>query len=73
MKTYPDGALAVAKQALRDLGFQRQQSAKRVPDKRPMRVGSILHAGRIYLIHADVVAVTSAEVDQLFRFRARLR
>jgi GrpB-like predicted nucleotidyltransferase (UPF0157 family) len=71
--TYPVGALEVAKQALSDLGFQRQQSAEPFPEERPMRVGSIQHAGHVYLIHAHVVAATSPEVDHFLRFRDRLR
>ncbi len=38
-----------------------------------MRVGSIEAAGLVYLIHAHVVAATSAEVEQLLHFRDRLR
>ncbi len=71
--TYPDGALAVATQALRDLGFQRQHSRDPFPEERPMRVGSIEDGGQVYRIHAHVVAATSAEVEHLLRFRDRLR
>jgi GrpB-like predicted nucleotidyltransferase (UPF0157 family) len=71
--TYPVGALEVAKQALSELGFQRQQSRNPFPEERTMRVGSIEHAGRVYLIHAHVVAATSSEVEQILLFRDRLR
>ena len=37
-----------------------------------MRVGSLQHAGRRYLIHAHVVSAQSPEVDELLWFRARL-
>lgn len=70
---YPVGYIEVAKQALSDLGFQRQQSRDPFPEERPMRVSSIEHAGRLYLIHAHVVVATSAEVEQFLRFRDQLR
>jgi GrpB-like predicted nucleotidyltransferase (UPF0157 family) len=71
--TYRVGNLEVAKRVLSELGFQRQQSRNPFPEERPMRIGSIEHAGRVYLIHAHVVADTSSEVEQVLLFRNRLR
>jgi GrpB-like predicted nucleotidyltransferase (UPF0157 family) len=70
---YPVGALEMAKQALSELGFQRQQSRDPFPEERPMRVGSIEQAGQVYLIHAHVLAAASSEVEQLLLFRDILR
>lgn len=70
---YPDGLLEAAKLALADLGFQRQQSRDPFPEERPMRVGSVEHAGRLYPIHAHVIAASSPEADELVWFRERLR
>ena len=38
-----------------------------------MRVGSVEHGGRRYLIHAHVIASDSAEVDVMLGFRDSLR
>ena len=70
---YPDGLLEAAKRLLANLGFQRQQSRDPFPEDRPMRVGSVEHAGRSYPVHAHVVAASSPEVEELLWFRERLR
>ncbi|HMG37098.1 MAG TPA: GrpB family protein [Blastocatellia bacterium] len=73
MVLYPDGALDAANQALADLGFQRQGSRDPFPEDRPMRIGSVLHNGLRYLIHAHVIAESSLEVEVMLGFRDRLR
>jgi GrpB-like predicted nucleotidyltransferase (UPF0157 family) len=70
---YPDGLLEIAKRVLDDLGFQRQQSRDPFPEERPMRVGTVEHAGCVYPVHAHVVAGSSPEVAELLAFRDRLR
>ena len=70
---YRDGHLEVAKRVLQELGFERQRSRDPFPEDRPMRVGSVVHKGKRYLIHAHVVAEASPEVSELLRFRDRLR
>lgn len=70
---YPDGLLDIAKRALADLGFQRQQSRDPFPEDRPMRVGTVMYAGRIYSVHAHVVAASSTEVREFLLFRDWLR
>jgi GrpB-like predicted nucleotidyltransferase (UPF0157 family) len=70
---YQDGHLEVAKRVLQELGFERQRSRDPFPEDRPMRVGSVMHKGKRYPIHAHVVAEASPEVSELLRFRDRLR
>jgi GrpB-like predicted nucleotidyltransferase (UPF0157 family) len=71
--TYPEGRLEDAKRVLAGLGFQPQQSRDPFPEDRPMRVGSVEHAGSLYPIHAHVVSATSPEAEEMLRFRDRLR
>ena len=69
---YPAGLLSTARELLQALSFQEKASRNPFPEDRPMRVGSLQHAGRRYLIHAHVVSAQSPEVDELLWFRARL-
>ncbi len=71
--TYPAGRLEDAKRALSALGFQRQTSRDPFPEERPMRVGSVEHAGRRYPVHAHVVAASDPEAAEMLWFRDRLR
>lgn len=68
---YPAGLLSTARELLQALGFQASASRNPFPEDRPMRVGSLHHDGRRYLIHAHVVSAQSPEVDELLWFRAR--
>jgi GrpB-like predicted nucleotidyltransferase (UPF0157 family) len=68
---YPPGQLAAAREALDALGFQRQQSRDPWPEERPMRVGSVEHAGALFQIH--VIGLDDPEVEANRRFRDRLR
>lgn len=70
---YPGGALDAVKQALAALGFQRQRGRDPWPEDRPMRVGAVAQEGAIFPIHAHVVSASSPEVEDLRRFRDRLR
>jgi GrpB-like predicted nucleotidyltransferase (UPF0157 family) len=70
---YPPGQLAAAREALDTLGFQRQQSRDPWPEERPMRVGSVEHAGALFQIHAHVICVDDPEVEANRRFRDHLR
>ena len=70
---YPPGEIAVARDVLSDMGFQRQSTRDPFPEERPMRVGSVLWSGQRYLLHVHVVAEDAAEAVALIRFRERLR
>jgi len=70
---YEDGGLDKAKQVLDTLGFQRQTTRDPFPEDRPMRVGAISYAGRIYQLHAHVIREDSSEIIKLRGFRDRLR
>ncbi len=70
---YPSGSLEVARDALDQLGFQRQSGADSFPESRPMRVGMVEYIGRMYRIHAHVVEAGSTEARDLVRFRDLLR
>ncbi|HET9252435.1 MAG TPA: GrpB family protein [Candidatus Eisenbacteria bacterium] len=70
---YPEGRLDDAKRALAALGFQPQQSREPFPEERPMRVGSMEWHGRLFPVHAHVVAASSPEAAEMLRFRDLLR
>jgi len=73
MIIYPSGQLDLAKSVVHELGFQRQEGRDPFPEERPMRVGSVEHGGRQYLIHAHVISCDSAEVDVMLDFREALQ
>ena len=70
---YPDSFLARARVILDDLGFQRQGGRDPFPESRPMRVACVEHAGQSFRMHAHVIALGSAEHQELVRFREALR
>jgi GrpB-like predicted nucleotidyltransferase (UPF0157 family) len=70
---YGEGGLDRAKQVLDTLGFQRQTNRNPFPEDRPMRVGAISYAGRVYQLHAHVIRADSSEIVKLRAFRDRLR
>lgn len=70
---FEPGRLQAVKDALAELGFQRQISRDPWPEERPMRCGSIVHDDTVYRIHAHVVAADSPEVTTNRTFRDRLR
>lgn len=70
---YTPGRLPVARDALGQLGFQRQKGLDPFPEERPLRVGTIEHDGKTYRLHVHVVAEHSPEVAELTAFRDRLR
>jgi GrpB-like predicted nucleotidyltransferase (UPF0157 family) len=70
---YPRGRLEDTRQAVDSLGFQPQRAGHEFPDDRPMRVGAVEFDGRIYRLHAHIVAADSAEAKALYRFRDVLR
>lgn len=69
---YGPGRLQAVKDALDELGFQRQVSREPWPEERPMRCGAIEHGGKTYRIHAHVIAADSPEVATNRGFRDQL-
>jgi GrpB-like predicted nucleotidyltransferase (UPF0157 family) len=70
---YPEGLLGRARAGLDGLGFQKQGGPEPFPENRPMRVGCVEHNGRLFRIHAHVIALGSPEHDELVWFREKLR
>ena len=70
---YEPGGLEQAKQALAELGFQKQTGRNPWPEERPMRIGSIAFEDGSYPVHAHVIARGSSEAAELTWFRDRLR
>jgi GrpB-like predicted nucleotidyltransferase (UPF0157 family) len=70
---YPSGGLVAARDAVDQLGFQRQRTRDPFPEERPMRVGSVDWHGKRYRLHVHVITAESAEVDDLLSFRDSLR
>ena len=70
---YRKGELEPVKDALQELGFQRQSRRDPFPEDRPMRVGSIRYDGDTFRLHVHVVPASSGEPDELRAFRDRLR
>ena len=66
-------ALEVVKGGLATLGFQPQSTRDPFPESRPMRVGALLHEGRLFRIHVHVLTSGAEEVASLLAFRDRLR
>jgi GrpB-like predicted nucleotidyltransferase (UPF0157 family) len=73
MLVYAPGQLALAREVLDALGFQRQTSRDPFPEDRPMRTGSLLYDGTVFNLHVHVIAADSSEVGDLRAFRDRLR
>lgn len=73
MVTYPEGGLVRARDAVDALGFQRQAFGTPFPEERPMRVGALRVAGRLYRLHVHILAASSPEVQALRLFRDSLR
>ena len=70
---YPAGELAAARELIDSLGFQRQRTPDPFPEERPMRVGGLRHAGRLYQLHVHILSADADEVVGLLEFRDRLR
>jgi nicotinamidase-related amidase/GrpB-like predicted nucleotidyltransferase (UPF0157 family) len=70
---YRGGALDRTKRALSELGFQPQTGRDPFPEERPMRIGAVAHGGKIWRIHAHVIAAGEPEAEELIWFRDRLR
>ena len=73
MVVYPPGQLPAVKDVLAELGFQPQTSRDPFPEERPMRVGTLEHAGSVFRLHVHVIAADSPEAAGLRGFRDRLR
>ena len=73
MLIYAEGKLQAAIDRLETLGFQKQSTRDPFPEDRPMRIGSIVHEDRTFLLHVHVICSASPEIDGLRRFRDRLR
>ena len=70
---YPAGELAATRDLVDSLGFQRQQTPDPFPEERPMRVGALHHAGRVYQMHVHILSADADEAAELLAFRDRLR
>jgi GrpB-like predicted nucleotidyltransferase (UPF0157 family) len=70
---YPPGELAIARDVVDALGFQRQTGRDPFPEDRPMRVGAIEHDGRLFRLHVHVISADSEEAVTLPAFRDALR
>jgi GrpB-like predicted nucleotidyltransferase (UPF0157 family) len=68
-----DAHLAAIDDALFALGFGRQRNRDPFPESRPMRVGTLDHAGETFLLHVHVVPAAGHEFAELREFRDRLR
>jgi len=73
MVLYQPGRLEAARAAVDGLGFQRQKSRDPFPEERPMRTGSLEYEGRIFRLQLHIILSDSPEVQDLRRFRERLR
>lgn len=69
----PDGQMDAVRGTLDRLGFQRQPHRDPFPEDRPMRVGSVVHEGEVFLLHVHAIPAASPEVDEMRFFRACLR
>ena len=69
----PDGEMENVKEILDRLGFQRQTNRDPFPEDRPLRVGSLVHDGEVFLLHVHVIPANSPEIDDLRFFRTCLR
>lgn len=70
---YAPGCLAAARDALDELGFQRQTGLDPFPEERPLRLGALEHDGELFRLHVHVVAEDAHEAAELIDFRDRLR
>lgn len=68
-----DDEMQPVKDALDDLGFQRQTFGMVWPETRPMRVGAIEHDGTVFYLHVHVVPEDDPHHDDMPRFRDALR
>lgn len=68
-----DGELDAVKEVVDRLGFQRQANRDPFPEDRPMRVGAVIQDGETFLLHVHVIPAASPEVQEMRRFRDRLR
>ena len=73
MLLYPTGRLEAAKALLDQLGFQRQSTRDPWPETRPLRLGAYECEGKLFRLHAHVIAMEAPEVEVLRAFRDRLR
>jgi GrpB-like predicted nucleotidyltransferase (UPF0157 family) len=73
MVLYPPGGLESAKAVLDELGFQRQGTRDPFSESRPMRLGALRLAGKMFRLHVHVIAADAEEAMALRRFRDRLR
>lgn len=73
MVLYSPGQLEITKTVLDQLGLQRQTTRDPWPETRPMRVGALEYDGKLFRLHAHVIARDSPEVTELRAFRDQLR
>jgi len=70
---YAPGSLVAARDVLDDLGFQHQGGRSPWPEERPMRVGSLVHDGKVFQVHVHVVVEGDPDAVELLQFRDALR
>lgn len=73
MMLYPSGGLELAKRILWSFGFQRQTTENPFPENRPMRVGTVEYAGKLFRLHVHVICAEAEEAAEMRVFRDRLR
>ena len=73
MLTYGPGDLDLARRTLDGLGFQRYTAPNAHPEDRPVRLGTLRHAGETFRLHVHVIAVDAPEVETQRQFRDALR
>jgi GrpB-like predicted nucleotidyltransferase (UPF0157 family) len=73
MIAVPDGQMDAVKPVLESLGFQHQPGPNPFPEDRPMRVGSMVHDGDLFLLHVHLIPAQSSEVEDMRFFRSCLR
>ncbi len=70
---YENGDLVRVRDAIDDLGFQRQKNREPFPEERPMRQGAMEYEGKRYRLHLHVIEKSSPELEELRFFRDCLR
>ncbi len=73
MLPVPEGQMETVRETLDRLGFQRQTGQDPFPEDRPLRVGSVVYEGDLFLLHVHAIPATSTEVEEMRFFRACLR
>ncbi len=73
MLLYRPGRIAIARDAVDRLGFQRHEAPGAHPEDRPVRIGTIDHEGETFRVHVHIIAEDALEVARQRHFRDTLR